>query len=245
MSAVYLIKRGPKPGFHRAPYHPVIICAKKPVAKWEAGWTGDAAWLWSHERGVRGGGWLLERWNGFDVDYGHVVRGVAMPDGTPAAFVHESTGREPWTLLEGAVWWDDKKMPGWMEAAGVIYPPDNFTRQRVLDTTAGDGSSGFSREWPDFWPEPHPVVTVEVEGEPRIPNGETVSVTVGIGYDEHPTTGTVLALTRTTEWVNGGFETYSLRLEDGSETARYRDLLERANPDKVAPASTPTTEEPQ
>ena len=45
MSGVYLIKRGPRPEHHRAPFHPVIVCGKRRVAKWQAGWTGDAAWV--------------------------------------------------------------------------------------------------------------------------------------------------------------------------------------------------------
>jgi hypothetical protein len=152
MPDVYLIKRGPKPSYHRAPFHPVIICAKRAVAKWEAGCTSDAAWVWSHERGARVGGWLLERWNGFDVDYGSVVHGIVMPDGTKAAFVHEHTGREPWPLLAGAVWWDNKRMPRWLRTAGAIYPPDEFTQQTILDTIANDGMSGFGRERPAHFP---------------------------------------------------------------------------------------------
>ena len=149
--SIYLIKRGPRPEHHKAPFHPVIICGKRRVAHWEAGWSGDAAWVWSHERSVRGGGWLLERWNGFNVDYGHVVRGLTLPDGTLAAFVHEHTNREPWPLISGAVWWDDKRMPAWLAEMGAVYPPDEFTQQRILDSIADDGASGWGREVPSHW----------------------------------------------------------------------------------------------
>ena len=44
--SLYLIKRGPRPEHHKAPYHPVILCDRKRIAKWEAGWTGDRAWVW-------------------------------------------------------------------------------------------------------------------------------------------------------------------------------------------------------
>jgi hypothetical protein len=155
MADVYLVKRGPRPDYHRAPFHPVIVCGKRWVAKWEAGWTGDAAWVWSHERGTSGGGWLLERWNGLDIDYGHVVRAVTLPDGTDAAFVHEGTGREPWPLLLGATWWDDKPMPRWLVQYGVLYPMDGFSQQRILDTVADDGSSGCGRPIPPHWRPPH------------------------------------------------------------------------------------------
>lgn len=150
MSAVYLVRRAPMPEWCHAPYHPVIICGKRRVAKWEAGWTGDAAWVWSHERGTGAGGWLLERWNGLDIDYGHVVRGGTLPDGTEMAFSHQHHGRDPWPLIAGAVWWDDKKMPRWLEEAGVVYPTDHFTQQSIVNRVADDGY--WERPVPDFWP---------------------------------------------------------------------------------------------
>jgi hypothetical protein len=149
--SVYLIKRGPRPEYHRAPFHPVIICGKRKVAKVEAGWTGDAAYVWEHERNWHGGGWLLARWKGFDVDYGHVVRACTMPDGSSAAFQHEMDA-EPWTLLNGAVWWDDKKMPEWLAKAGVVYPSDDFSQQSILDLIADDGAMGCRRNRPSHWP---------------------------------------------------------------------------------------------
>ena len=106
-----------------------------------------------------GEGFLLERWNGFDIDYGHVVHDVgAMPDGTPCCFVHpHKVSEEPWTLIKGAVWWDDKKIPPDFLVGGVIYPPDNFTQQRILDSIADDGCSNFgNRVVPSFWPKCHP-----------------------------------------------------------------------------------------
>lgn len=165
MSAgVYLVKRGPRPPYHRAPFHPVIICGKVKVAKWEAGSSRSASSVWEHERPHRGGGWLFARWKGFDIDYGGVVSSLTLPDGDEAAFVHEHTGREPWTLLAGAVWWDDKKIPAWLADAGVVYPPDSFTQQRILDDIASDGCSGFGRARPAHWPEP---IEVELEPTPR------------------------------------------------------------------------------
>ncbi|MCK5218681.1 hypothetical protein KAR10_04115 [bacterium] len=134
--AIYLIKRGPRPDYHRAPFHPVIVCAKKYMAKREAGCTEDRAWLWSRESTkLNGEGFLLERWNGLDIDYGHLVREVGpMPDGTHTAFFHPHKKGEPWSLLDGAVWWDNKKMPPGFEKAGVVYPPDDFTQTRIIDT---------------------------------------------------------------------------------------------------------------
>lgn len=151
---MYLIKRGPRPSYHRAPFHPVIICNKKRVAKLEAGDTGDHAWVWErHSNRMDGEGFLLARWNGFDIDYGHVVHDIGlMPDGTKCGFVHKHTGKEPWNLINGSIWWDDKEIPYEFFSAGVIYPPDYFTQQSILDKIANDGFSGFHREKPKFWP---------------------------------------------------------------------------------------------
>lgn len=170
---MYLIKRGPRPDYHKAPFHPVIICAKKRVAKREAGSSSDRAWVWERfSTDVENGeGFLLARWCGLDIDYGHVVHGFDLPDGTPAAFHHQhrSLGydrpgevgakflgysaepQEPWTLIRGAVWWDDKLMPPVLAKAGVVYPPDDFTQQVILDAIADDGCSGFGREIPKHW----------------------------------------------------------------------------------------------
>lgn len=153
---LYLIKRGPRPDFHKAPYHPVIICACKDVAKWEVGATSAGAWLWEKESDPSSG-WLLGRWNGLDLDYGHIVHGFKLPDGTPAAFQHDRKA-EPWTLLAGAVWWSDKPIPGWLMEKGVVYPPDEFTQKRILQVI--EWSNEAKRPygpWPDvtaphFWP---------------------------------------------------------------------------------------------
>lgn len=231
---IWLVRRGPREAHHLAPFHPVIVCAKSRIARSEAGWTGDAAWVWSHERPSRIGGWLLERWNGFNVDYGHVVRPCRMPDGTDGAFVHEHTRREPWSILAGAVWWDDRRMPKWLAEGGAIYPPDRFTQQRVLDAIADDGASGFGRERPAHWPAPEPLQTWEIAGEPRIPNGASVAYTTGIGCYAQPAMGVVEALTATVELPNGRYQDeYLIRQSDGTTTRRWRHIIEKQNPDLV------------
>lgn len=180
---IYLIKRGPRPDHHRAPYHPVVICDRKDMAKWEVGWTGDRAWLWSHcEPGTLGGGWLLERWEGLDLDYGGLVKGGTLPDGTHMGFFHKQRDRgyaprtgddkpvwlgydetlqEPWTLLPGAVWWSAMPMSKALQEAGVVYPSDSFTQQRILDGRAmlddekakrGGVYGTGTRICPEWWP---------------------------------------------------------------------------------------------
>lgn len=150
----YLIKRGPRPENHRAPFHPVIICGLKRVALWQVGATNDKSWLWSSGHFGLPAGWLLLRWNGLDIDYGHVVREVGpLPDGTHTGFFHDRD-KEPWTLIDGAVWWHTRKMPTCLADLGVKYPEDEFTQQRITDNVANDGMIGFRRDRPPFWPEP-------------------------------------------------------------------------------------------
>jgi hypothetical protein len=133
----------------------VIICGKRRVAKWEAGWTGDRAWVWEHELGTGSGGWLLSRWNGLDIDYGHVVRGCSLPNGYKAGIIHAQEDW-PFTLLAGGIWWDDRKPPFWLLRAGIVYPPDSFSRLSILDACANDGRSGSwnCRATRPFWPDP-------------------------------------------------------------------------------------------
>lgn len=159
---LYLIKREPKPDYYRVPYHPVIICDRKPVAREEAGGTDALACLWSHEPNMENTGWLYERWMGLDIDYHGLVKGVPLPNGEQVAFCHDRE-QEPWTLIAGAVWWSDRRMPEWLAKRGVVYPEDRFTQQWILDRIANlkgpDGYwgplavsvSGFGRPVPQHW----------------------------------------------------------------------------------------------
>lgn len=128
---IYLIKRGPKSEHHNAPFHPVIICTRYHTAKWEVGDTGDGATLWTNSAMGDHGGFLMMRYKGYEIDYGTVVKEIKLFDSEEkAGFYHHGT--EPWTLLNGAVWWSDQELPKWLEEAGVIYPPDNFTKQSII-----------------------------------------------------------------------------------------------------------------
>jgi hypothetical protein len=127
---IYLVKRGLQPAIHKAPYHPVIICTRRHTAQWEANDSNHHAWVWEHPRFMEAPGWLLVRWNGFDVDYGHVVHTITMPDGTQGAFVHERD-RAPWTLLPEAVWWSDEPIPEWLIRYGVRQPDDEFSQELI------------------------------------------------------------------------------------------------------------------
>lgn len=134
--SLYFIDRGhDKPDWHKAPYHRYLLCTMRKVAKWQAGWTGDGATVWSRSTAALGGeGFLLERWRGFDIDYGHVVRTVTLPDGTESAFVHPHKDEPPWNVLHLAVWWSRSKVPEWLAGKGVALPNDEFS----MDTIGGD-----------------------------------------------------------------------------------------------------------
>ena len=147
---IYLIKRGPRPDYHRAPFHPVIICARRNIAREEAGDSNAGVWMWENTGGDHHG-FLLLRWNGLDVDYGYVVKGITLPDGTVRAFDHEWEHPETWALLNGATWWSPKKMPPWLVERGVCYPGDSFSQQEILNQHANDGWTGIRRALPPWW----------------------------------------------------------------------------------------------
>jgi hypothetical protein len=154
MTSIYFVKKGPRPDWHKAPYHQFIICTRRALAKWEAGASSERSWIWE-QPGGEGAGWLLWRWKGLDLDYGPVVHGFNLPDGTEAAFSHPLKNGEPWCLLAETTWWSSRKMPEWLHKVGVKYPTDAFTQQRILDTEADDGCMGFcNRTAPAWWPAP-------------------------------------------------------------------------------------------
>jgi hypothetical protein len=134
MRTCYLVKRGPRSPLHLAPWHPVVVCGKRSVAKWEAKGTDEKAWVWS---GDGEGGWLLERWNGLDICYGGVVHSITLPDGTTAGF-YRKRDQEPWTLLQGAIWWDNKLLPDILAKLGVVEPPDEFSKGVVQQVVTWD-----------------------------------------------------------------------------------------------------------
>ena len=156
MANLYLVKRGPKPAYHRASFHPVVLCDIHRIAENEAGFSGEHAWVWSH-CGIanRGFGWLIERWNGLDLDYGSVVHGFELPDGAHAGFwrISEDFPAGVRDLVSCATWWSTRRIPEWLLELGVKYPDDDFSQQWILDEIANDGVSGFGRNRPAFWPD--------------------------------------------------------------------------------------------
>jgi hypothetical protein len=93
-----------------------------------AGDSSDGATVWQHFGwSCDGSGLLLIRWKGLDVDYGHHVRGSALPDGSHSGFYHEGPGPEAWGLFRGAIWWSSRTCPQWLVDRGVVTVPDSLT----------------------------------------------------------------------------------------------------------------------
>lgn len=114
---LYLVER-PERAFGRpAPDALVLLCSRRDVAHWVAGSSSDRANVWEGASDLVAG-WLLVRWRGLDLDYGHVVHAVDLPDGTAAGFHHDRTVR-PWCLLPGATWYSRYRIPSNLLAAGV------------------------------------------------------------------------------------------------------------------------------
>jgi hypothetical protein len=132
---LYLIKRAPKPDYHKAPYHQVIVCDRKDAADWEAGNTGKRAWVWVAHNKTNPGGWLLKRWEGLDIDYRFVVASSELPDGSRTGFWRHYD--VDWNCVKpffaGAVWWSPKVIPEWLRDLGVVYAPDKWTQDRIAE----------------------------------------------------------------------------------------------------------------
>lgn len=124
--SLFLVKRGPRPQYHSAPYHPVILCSNRKIARHQAGWSGDLSSVWEKWPSGSDGGFLIRRWNGLDIDYGWLVRGHSLPDGTESGFYHDREG-EPWSLLSSSVWWSTRnRVPEWLDGI-VSLPSDSFS----------------------------------------------------------------------------------------------------------------------
>jgi hypothetical protein len=157
MSRLYLIQRRPKPDWEKAPYHQQIVCDRDRVMRAECGPSSELATVWKKHTSVMDGqGWLLTRWSGLEIDYGLVVHSYVLSDGkTRTGFWRDYPDQYSIQhLLNGAVWWSPRPLPDWLALKGVIYPPDAFSQQWILDVLANDGVSGVAqiRRFPACWP---------------------------------------------------------------------------------------------
>lgn len=132
----------------------MIICTRVSEAKWQAGSTLDLAWVWEKYDSSPSSGWSLEVWNGLQL-MGIMPNRYRFPDGTELDLMVHDRAKEPWTLLDGAVWWSNQKIPAWLQEKGVIYPPDSFTQERIIGNinNSRDGNDLEPVYPPDFWPE--------------------------------------------------------------------------------------------
>lgn len=129
---LYLVERGPKHEGHRAPFHPVIVCAAWHTARWEAGGSPDGGTVWSCEARKDGGGrtsWFMLCWKGLEIWFRGVSVYFTLPDGSST----RSHCERAESLLSGAVWWSPEQLPDWLKALGVVEAEDEFSQTWIED----------------------------------------------------------------------------------------------------------------
>lgn len=129
---LWLIERKPKPDWHNAPYHQVILCTARHTAEWEGGGSPDGATVWN-QCDLRKDSkylhtWFLVRWKGLDC---HTFRGAAVYFDLPDGSNTREHSERAHSLVVGAVWWSDKPLPQFLRDLGVIEAPDDFTRELI------------------------------------------------------------------------------------------------------------------
>jgi hypothetical protein len=141
----YLILRGPKGEHHNAPFHPVILCTRKHTAEWESKRTKEGATVWVNmaPNTAYWGNWLLVKYKGYDIDYGHLAHYFTLFDGKDSREVSDREYIEP--LLRNAIWWSYDEMPEFVRELGVRYAEDQFTKDWIWEDL-GDSSLGHTKE---------------------------------------------------------------------------------------------------
>ena len=123
---LFLIIRGPQGEFHKAPFHPIIICSRKHTAKWEAGDTEDGATVFVNMDPPYGN-WLLSRYKGYDI-VGN-PKFFTLFDGKESRDISQISDN----TFRDAIWWSYDGMPDCLKEKGVSYATDNFTKERIAD----------------------------------------------------------------------------------------------------------------
>ena len=106
---VYLVKKNNFAGNEQ-----IGMFTRIKAAKEFAGGTAEGAFIWYQECGYGSAGWLLLKWKGFEIDYSPVISIFKLPDGTHTGFIHNQR-KEPWTLIDRAVWRSNQRIPKWLE----------------------------------------------------------------------------------------------------------------------------------
>lgn len=126
---LFLIIRGKQSEFHKAPFHQIILCTRKHVAKWEAGDVVKGATVIYNAMGNHeGANWFLAQYKGYGCDcnqYFTLFDGVDSRELTSTENIHK--------LLKNATWWSYDEMPSWIERLGVKPPTDDFSKKQILD----------------------------------------------------------------------------------------------------------------
>lgn len=126
---LYLIIRGEKPSYQRAPYHPVIVCTRKHTAKWEAGETGDGSTVFQEM--APNGEWLLVKYKGFNMDYSKSCTFIDLFDGKNSREIGRR--EEIMRLIKEAVWWSYDRVPDYAKDWGIRFPEDTFTKKIIIE----------------------------------------------------------------------------------------------------------------
>ncbi len=126
---LYLVIRGPKSEFHKAPYHPIIVCSRQHTARWESKNTTDGHTVYWNAYPHKGhGNWFLGRYKGYEMS-GNLGPSFVFFDGCVNSDLcnHQKVNE----LLNGAVWWSYDRMPDFVKEMGVVHVEDDFTKEWI------------------------------------------------------------------------------------------------------------------
>ena len=128
-SGLYLVVRGPRSEFHKAPYHPIIVCSRQHTARWEGKNTVDGHTIYWNAYPHEGhGNWFLGRYRGYDIN-GNLGPNFVFFDGkTNAELCDYATVN---AMLNGAVWWSYDRMPEFVKKMGVVYAEDDHSKEAI------------------------------------------------------------------------------------------------------------------
>ena len=63
---VFLIIRGERSEFHKAPFCPIVLCSRRHTSEWEAGNTEDGCTVLYNYSPADEGNWILTKYKGYN-----------------------------------------------------------------------------------------------------------------------------------------------------------------------------------
>ena len=125
---VFLIIRGEKSEFHKAPFCPIILCSRRHTAEWESGNTEDGSTVLYNYSLTDEGNWILTKYKGYGIKSNGFIK---LFDGNDSYGVSDRNHINE--LLKDAVWWSYDEIPTWLLQKGVKYPSDDFTKRLIVE----------------------------------------------------------------------------------------------------------------